>query len=79
MMLLDSIVLGLVILLLQLPVFYMVGLRDKEISRLNGLLLRVDRPAAAAVAEAPARIEKTQAERAAERLAVEERHSLWAR
>lgn len=75
----DALVMVLVIFLLQLPVFYLVYLRDQEIARLNKALLRVEKPTAAAIAEAKPRPEKTQEERAREKELIKERQALWGR
>lgn len=52
-MALDIIAMTLVIMLFQLPILWLVTIKDKEIARLNTALLRAERPEVAAVKERP--------------------------
>lgn len=49
----DFLVMFVTFMLLQGPLLFLVGLKDREIRRLNTALLRSQRPEVAAVAERP--------------------------
>ncbi len=74
----DAIVMALVIFFFQTPILFLVAQRDKEIKRLNTALLRVEKPAAAAVV-ASEHVEKTPEEIARDKDLVKERQALWSR
>ncbi len=76
---LDILVLAFVIFLFQLPVFYLVSLRDAEIKRLNSALLRAERPEVSAIVATPEHKEKTPEETARDKDLVKERQAMWQR